>query len=56
MPLVHIDLIEGRSQDQLRAMVKDVTEAIVKTQGHPLNTFMSCSTKWPKNITLSAVF
>ncbi len=35
MPLVHIDLIEGRSQDQLRAMVKDVTEAIVKNTGAP---------------------
>ncbi len=35
MPLVHIELIEGRSQDQLKALVKDVTDAIVKDTGAP---------------------
>lgn len=35
MPLVHIDLIEGRSADQLRQMVKDVTAAIEKNTGAP---------------------
>ncbi|WP_461214294.1 2-hydroxymuconate tautomerase [Lacticaseibacillus sp. GG6-2] len=35
MPLVHIDLIEGRSREQLRAMVADVTEAIAKNTGAP---------------------
>ena len=35
MPLVHIDLIEGRSKEQISAMVKDVTEAIVKNTGAP---------------------
>ena len=33
MPLVHIDLIEGRSPEQ--ALVKDVTDAIVKDTGAP---------------------
>jgi hypothetical protein len=33
MPLVHIDLIAGRSQEQLKALVKDVTDAIVKDTG-----------------------
>ncbi|MCI1985494.1 MAG: 4-oxalocrotonate tautomerase [Lactobacillus sp.] len=35
MPLVHIDLIEGRSREQLRQMVQDVTEAIAKNTGAP---------------------
>ncbi|WP_353990375.1 2-hydroxymuconate tautomerase [Pediococcus argentinicus] len=35
MPLVHIDLIEGRSEEQLRQMVRDVTDAIVKNTGAP---------------------
>ncbi|APX72795.1 4-oxalocrotonate tautomerase [Companilactobacillus allii] len=35
MPLVHIELIEGRSQDQLKTLVKDVTDAIVKDTGAP---------------------
>ncbi|MFD1432889.1 2-hydroxymuconate tautomerase [Lacticaseibacillus yichunensis] len=35
MPLVHIDLIEGRSRDQLRQMCLDVTEAIAKNTGAP---------------------
>ncbi|MDN6433931.1 MAG: 4-oxalocrotonate tautomerase, partial [Lacticaseibacillus paracasei] len=35
MPLVHIDLIEGRSPEQLKALVKDVTDAIVKDTGAP---------------------
>ncbi|KRO00529.1 2-hydroxymuconate tautomerase [Companilactobacillus kimchiensis] len=35
MPLVHIDLIAGRSEEQLRGMVKDVTAAIVKNTGAP---------------------
>ena len=33
MPLVHIDLIEGRSHEQLAQMCKDVTAAIVKNTG-----------------------
>ena len=30
MPLVHIELLEGRTAKQKEALVKDVTEAIVK--------------------------
>ncbi|MGX7024812.1 2-hydroxymuconate tautomerase [Vagococcus hydrophili] len=33
MPIVHIELLEGRTQEQKNAMVKEVTEAIVKTTG-----------------------
>ncbi|WPC17590.1 4-oxalocrotonate tautomerase [Pediococcus inopinatus] len=35
MPLVHIDLIEGRSTDQLRNLVKEVTAAVSKNTGAP---------------------
>jgi 4-oxalocrotonate tautomerase len=35
MPLVTIKIIEGRTIEQKRSMVKDVTEAIVKNIGCP---------------------
>ncbi len=35
MPLVTIKIFEGRDVEQKRGMVKDVTEAIVKTIGCP---------------------
>ncbi|GKQ42669.1 putative tautomerase [Companilactobacillus sp. RD055328] len=35
MPIVHIDLVEGRSNEQLRGLVKDVTKAISKNADVP---------------------
>lgn len=35
MPLVHIELIEGRSQEQLKQLVADVTAAVTKNTGAP---------------------
>jgi 4-oxalocrotonate tautomerase len=35
MPLIHIDLIEGRNEEQLSGLVKDVTAAVVKNTGAP---------------------
>jgi 4-oxalocrotonate tautomerase len=35
MPLVTIKIIEGRTKEQKRGMIKDVTEAIVKNIGCP---------------------
>ena len=35
MPFVHIELVEGRSQEQLENMMKDVTEAVHKNTGAP---------------------
>ena len=35
MPLVHIDLIEGRSEEPLKGLVKDVTAAISKNANVP---------------------
>lgn len=31
MPIIHVHLIEGRSVDQKRALVKKVTEAVCET-------------------------
>ncbi len=31
MPIVTIDMIEGRTEEQKRNLVKEVTEAVVKT-------------------------
>lgn len=31
MPIVNIKLIEGRTDDQLKALVKEVTDAVEKT-------------------------
>jgi 4-oxalocrotonate tautomerase len=36
MPIVHIELLEGRSIEQKRDMVKKVTDAIVETAGCPI--------------------
>lgn len=30
MPLIHIELIEGRTQEQLKNLVADVTDAVTK--------------------------
>jgi 4-oxalocrotonate tautomerase len=35
MPLIHIELIEGRSQEQLKQLVEDVTTAVTKNTGAP---------------------
>ena len=35
MPLVHIDLVAGRSDEQLKAMMTDVTTALEKHIGVP---------------------
>ena len=33
MPLVHVELIEGRSQEQLKQLVADITDAVTKNTG-----------------------
>ncbi|MFC0232555.1 2-hydroxymuconate tautomerase [Vagococcus entomophilus] len=35
MPIVTVNLVEGRTQEQKNGLVKDVTEAIVKNTGAP---------------------
>ncbi|MDT2572476.1 4-oxalocrotonate tautomerase [Enterococcus raffinosus] len=33
MPFVHIELVEGRTEEQLTKMVEEVTEAVSRTAG-----------------------
>ena len=35
MPFVHVELMEGRTEEQLTNMVKDITEAVSKNAGAP---------------------
>lgn len=35
MPFVHIELVEGRTEEQLTKMVEEVTEVISRTAGAP---------------------
>lgn len=35
MPFIHIELLEGRTPEQLESMMKEVTEAVHKTSGAP---------------------
>ncbi|MTD41350.1 4-oxalocrotonate tautomerase [Erwinia sp. CPCC 100877] len=35
MPFIHVELIEGRSEEQLTNMVKDITEVVSKNTGAP---------------------
>ena len=36
MPEVYVHAIEGRSKDQKRALIKDITDAVVKNFSVPL--------------------
>lgn len=35
MPFITIELIEGRTEEQLKAMIEEVTEAVSKNAGAP---------------------
>ena len=35
MPYIHVELVEGRSQEQLTNMMKEITEAVHKNTGAP---------------------
>jgi 4-oxalocrotonate tautomerase len=38
MPIINISLVEGRSPEQIRAMIQAVSDAAVKTLDAPLET------------------
>jgi 4-oxalocrotonate tautomerase len=38
MPLIEIHMLEGRSDEQKRAVLESVTEAVQDSLGAPLNT------------------
>ncbi|MEI5989538.1 2-hydroxymuconate tautomerase [Enterococcus crotali] len=35
MPFIHVELVEGRSEEQLTTMVKEITEVVSKNTGAP---------------------
>lgn len=35
MPFVHVELVEGRTSEQLKAMMSDITDAVEKNTGAP---------------------
>ena len=35
MPFIHVELVKGRSQEQLTNMMKEITEAVHKNTGAP---------------------
>ena len=35
MPFIHVEQVEGRSQEQLTNMMKEITEAVHKNTGAP---------------------
>lgn len=47
MPIVHIELLEGRTLDQKRDMVKKVTDAIVETAKCPKEAVKIVITEMP---------
>ena len=48
MPFVQIDLLEGRSIEQKRALVKKVTEAICETANCPADAVSIILREMPK--------
>ena len=38
MPIVHIDLMEGRPPDRIEAMIRGVSEAVANTLEAPIDT------------------
>jgi 4-oxalocrotonate tautomerase len=40
MPEVYVHAVEGRSQDQKRALMKDITDAVVKNFGVPADAVL----------------
>ncbi|AVE82377.1 2-hydroxymuconate tautomerase [Lactiplantibacillus plantarum] len=49
MPIVHIDLIAGRSQEQLKNLVKDVTDVVSKNTGAPVEHIHVILSEMQKN-------
>lgn len=48
MPLAQIQIMEGRSEDQKRAVIEKVTAALVEAVGAPIETVRVIITEVPK--------
>jgi 4-oxalocrotonate tautomerase len=49
MPYVTVKMLEGRTDDQKRALVEKVTEAVVETTGAPIEAVTVFIEEMPKN-------
>jgi 4-oxalocrotonate tautomerase len=49
MPEVYVYMVEGRTMEQKRALVKDVTDVVVKNIGVAAETVMVQIMETPKN-------
>jgi 4-oxalocrotonate tautomerase len=50
MPEIVIYAVEGRSQDQKRGLCKDITAAMVKNYGVPIEAVVITLVETPKNL------
>lgn len=48
MPFAHIQMMEGRSEEQKRAVIEKVTAALVEAVGAPIETVRVIITEIPK--------
>jgi 4-oxalocrotonate tautomerase len=48
MPEVYVHAVKGRTQEQKRALVKDITDAVVKNLGAPLEAVTVSLVETPK--------
>ena len=49
MPFAQIQMMEGRSEDQKRAVIEKVTAALVEAVGAPIETVRVIITEVPKS-------
>jgi 4-oxalocrotonate tautomerase len=48
MPIVHIQLMEGRSVEKIEAMISEVTQAVHRSLGAPVETVRVLVQEVPK--------
>lgn len=49
MPFVHVELVSGRSDEQLKAMMSDITTAVEKNTGAPRESIKVIVTEMEPN-------
>ena len=49
MPIAHIQIMEGRSEEQKEAMIREVSEALARTLDSPLDRVRVLISEVPKS-------
>ncbi|QIL50610.1 4-oxalocrotonate tautomerase [Weissella coleopterorum] len=49
MPFVHVELVEGRSEAQLKNMMTEITDAVEKNTGAPRKAIKVIVNEMPNN-------